>query len=104
YGVYAMRSYKRNVDSIMGSFREMLPDALFLWLSALPASNSSEGGVIVPSAEYVRPIIPGKTNIHQRLISIAESKKYKCDVDIWFFIKQDCSNDSQLILFLNTIK
>ncbi|CAF4655530.1 unnamed protein product, partial [Rotaria magnacalcarata] len=26
----------------MGSFREMLPDALFLWLSALPASNSSE--------------------------------------------------------------
>ncbi|CAF2094957.1 unnamed protein product [Rotaria magnacalcarata] len=59
YGVYAMRSYKRNVDSIMGSFREMLPDALFLWLSALPVSNSSEGGVIVPSAEYVRPIIPG---------------------------------------------
>ncbi|CAF3404508.1 unnamed protein product [Rotaria socialis] len=59
YGVYSMRSYKRNVDSIMGSFRQMLPDALFLWLSALPVSNSSKGGVIVPSAEYVRPIIPG---------------------------------------------
>ncbi|CAF1182399.1 unnamed protein product [Adineta steineri] len=59
YGIDAMRSYQRNIDHIMSSFRQMLPDTLFLWLSALPASNSSRGGVIIPSAEYIRPILPG---------------------------------------------
>jgi len=43
YGIYSMRSYQRNLDHIMGSFRQMLPNALFLWLSALPVSNSSKG-------------------------------------------------------------
>jgi hypothetical protein len=38
-----MKSYKRNLDRIMGSFRQMLPNTLFLWLSALPVSNSSKG-------------------------------------------------------------
>lgn len=57
-----MRSYQRNLDRIMGSFRQMLPDALFLWLSALPVSNASKGGVIVSSAEYIRPILPGTIN------------------------------------------
>ncbi|CAF1189051.1 unnamed protein product [Rotaria sordida] len=59
YGIYAMKSYQQNIDRIMGSFRQMLPDALFLWISALPVSNSSNGGVIISSAEYIRPILPG---------------------------------------------
>jgi len=59
YGIDAMRLYQANLDRIMGSFRQMLPNALFLWLSALPVSNSSKGGVIVASAEYIRPILPG---------------------------------------------
>ncbi|CAF4740491.1 unnamed protein product [Rotaria sp. Silwood1] len=59
YGIHSMRSYQRNIDRIMGSFRQMLPDALFLWLSALPVSNASNGGVIISSAEYIRPILPG---------------------------------------------
>ncbi|CAF0870711.1 unnamed protein product [Adineta ricciae] len=59
YGTCAMRSYQRNLEYIMNSVRQMLPNALFLWLSALPVSNSSRGGVMVPSAEYIRPILPG---------------------------------------------
>ena len=59
YGIYSMSSYKRNVDRLMGLFRQTFPNSLFLWLSALPVSNSSKGGVIIPKAEYIRPILPG---------------------------------------------
>lgn len=43
YGVYSMRSYKQNLDYNMDSFQQMLPKTLFLWLSALPVSNSCNG-------------------------------------------------------------
>ncbi|CAF1354516.1 unnamed protein product, partial [Didymodactylos carnosus] len=63
YGVKSMKQYKQNFIIFLKKLRRFLPNALLIWLSALPVfisvSRTSKGGVMLKSAEWVRPILPG---------------------------------------------
>lgn len=43
YGIGSMKLYGENIDGILGSFDRLFPNAIVLFLSALPVSNSSKG-------------------------------------------------------------
>ncbi|CAF0752615.1 unnamed protein product, partial [Didymodactylos carnosus] len=54
----SMAVYKDNFIILLRKLRHLMPDALLIWLSAMPVSNKSKGGFIPKDTEYIRPILP----------------------------------------------